>query len=76
MFHAIDSMGDGNGEVELFEIVLYMQDKAQHLFQIRDSTTGELVIDEGCALLPAMCACSMYMHMHSCRALRGRDMVP
>jgi hypothetical protein len=37
----------GNGEVELFEIILYMQDKAQYLFQERDAATGELVVDEG-----------------------------
>ena len=33
--------------MELFEIILYMQDKAQHLFVERDIATGELLVDEG-----------------------------
>jgi len=32
LFLSIDAMGDGNGTLELFEIILYMQSYHQHLF--------------------------------------------
>jgi len=38
-------MGDRNGSLELFEIILYMQEHYQHLFAHRD-VDGQQVVDE------------------------------
>ena len=36
MRQTIDAMGDRNGTLELFEIILYMQEHYQHIFTHKD----------------------------------------
>jgi len=45
LFTTIDSMGDRNGSLELFEIILYMQEHYQHIFSHKD-VDGQMVVDE------------------------------
>lgn len=45
LFMTIDSMGDRNGSLELFEIILYMQEHYQHIFSRKD-VDGQSVVDE------------------------------
>ena len=45
LFTTIDSLGDRNGSLELFEIILYMQEHHQHLFSHKD-VDGQMVVDE------------------------------
>jgi hypothetical protein len=42
LFYTIDSMGDRNGSLELFEIILYMQEHYQHLFCYKDVDSQEV----------------------------------
>lgn len=46
MFQDIDALGDGNGHLDLFEIIMYMQKFYEHLFLKTDEESGMKVVDE------------------------------
>ena len=47
LFDSIDSLGDCNGTLQLYEIILYMQEHYQHLFLKNDKDIdGQSIMDE------------------------------
>ena len=47
LFDSIDSLGDRNGTLQLYEIILYMQEHHQHLFLKKDKDVdGQSIMDE------------------------------